>query len=40
LSRQGRQVVLIDTDIEAPNLHTFVGINYPRRTLDDYLNSP
>ncbi|MBN1576548.1 MAG: P-loop NTPase [Chitinispirillaceae bacterium] len=39
LSRQGRRVVLVDTDIEAPNLHTFVGITYPQRTLDDYLNS-
>lgn len=38
LARRGRRVILVDTDIEAPNLHTFVGINYPRHTLDDYLN--
>lgn len=37
LARRGRRVVLVDTDIEGPNLHTFVGVNYPQRTLDDYL---
>jgi flagellar biosynthesis protein FlhG len=39
LTMQGRRVILVDTDIEAPNLHTFVGINYPKLTLDDYLDS-
>ena len=39
LARRGREVVLVDTDIEGPNLHTFVGINYPKQTLDDYLKS-
>lgn len=38
LTRHGKKVLLIDTDIEASNLHTFVGINYPRVTLDDFLN--
>jgi len=39
LTRHGKRVILVDTDIEAPNLHTFVGINYPLRTLDDYLST-
>lgn len=37
LSLKGKKVVLVDTDIEAPNLHTFVGVNYPRMILDDYI---
>jgi flagellar biosynthesis protein FlhG len=38
LTHRGKKVLLIDTDIEASNLHTFVGVNYPRFTLDDFLN--
>lgn len=37
LSQSGKRVVLVDTDIEAPNLHTFVGINYPQKTIDDFI---
>jgi flagellar biosynthesis protein FlhG len=37
LALRGKRVVLVDTDIGAANLHTFVGVNYPRRTIDDYL---
>lgn len=39
LSSSGRRVILVDTDIEAPNLHTFVGIPYPKLTLDDYFTT-
>jgi flagellar biosynthesis protein FlhG len=37
LAKRGRRVILVDTDIGAANLHTFLGINYPRRTIDDFL---
>jgi flagellar biosynthesis protein FlhG len=40
LSRMGKQVVLIDTDIGAANLHTLIGVPYPDKTLADFLRSP
>ncbi len=38
LALKGKKVVLVDADIEGANLHTFVGINYPQKSLDDYIN--
>ena len=39
LARRGKKVILVDTDFEGANLHTFVGISYPKQTLDDYFRS-
>lgn len=39
LARQERDVVLIDADLGAANLHTLIGVPYPERTLDDFLSN-
>ena len=38
LAKQGRKVVLIDLDLGASNLHTFLGIKNPKSGLDRYLS--
>jgi flagellar biosynthesis protein FlhG len=38
LSRFGDEVVLIDTDLGGANIHTFLGLSYPKRTLSDLIN--
>jgi flagellar biosynthesis protein FlhG len=37
LAKCGKQVVVVDADIGAANLHTFLGIRYPQRTLRDFI---
>ena len=37
LVRRGHQVVLVDADLGAANLHTITGVSYPERTLDDFI---
>ncbi|MCU0609398.1 MAG: P-loop NTPase [Chitinispirillaceae bacterium] len=37
MARTGRNVVVVDADIGAANLHTILGIRYPDKTLDDFL---
>ena len=37
LAQMGRRVVLIDGDLGAPNLHTFLGLDPPRVGLGDFL---
>lgn len=37
LAMFGRQVVLVDADIGAANLHTIIGVPYPAKTLEDFL---
>lgn len=37
LARGGYRVVCIDTDLEGPNLHTFLGIPSPRVSLADFV---
>ena len=37
-AKQGRKVVLVDLDLGASNLHTFLGIKSPQCGLDHYLN--
>ena len=37
LARGGYRVVSIDTDLEGPNLHTFLGIPPPRVSLADFV---
>lgn len=39
LSQQGKRVVLVDADIGAANLHTMVGVSYPKKTLADFFRS-
>lgn len=36
LAQLGRRVVLVDVDFGCANLHTFVGVDRPRRTLSDF----
>jgi len=31
-------VVLIDTDLGGANIHTFLGLSFPQRTLSDFIN--
>lgn len=38
LARQGLQVLLIDADLGAANLHTVIGVAHPDRTLSDFIN--
>jgi flagellar biosynthesis protein FlhG len=38
LASRGKRVVVIDADIGAANLHTILGVRYPDRTLDDFIN--
>jgi flagellar biosynthesis protein FlhG len=39
LARHHKKVVLIDADIGAANLHTFVGVPRPTKTLADFFNN-
>ena len=38
LARAGYKVVAVDTDIEGPNLHTWLGVAKPRVSLADYVS--
>lgn len=38
LARRGNTVVLIDADRGANNLHNYLGIKYPEKSLGDFLN--
>ncbi|MFH1488480.1 MAG: AAA family ATPase [Pseudomonadota bacterium] len=38
LAKQGKEVVLVDLDLGASNLHTFIGIKNPPAGLHDFLN--
>ena len=38
LARRGRKVVLIDADMGAPNLHSWLGLPPPRRSLSDFFD--
>jgi flagellar biosynthesis protein FlhG len=37
LVRRGLKVVLVDCDLGGANLHSFLGIDYPRETLSDFV---
>jgi flagellar biosynthesis protein FlhG len=37
LARQGYRVIAVDTDIEGANLHTWLGVRAPSRTLADFV---
>lgn len=37
IARKGREVILIDADLGGANLHTYFGIKFPPRGLDDFL---
>jgi flagellar biosynthesis protein FlhG len=38
-AKNGANTVLVDADLGAPNLHTLLGIDHPRRSLGDLLDS-
>ena len=38
IAKQGHQVVLIDLDLGASNLHTFLGIENPKSGINSFLN--
>jgi flagellar biosynthesis protein FlhG len=38
LARAGYRVMAVDTDIEGPNLHTWLGVRSPARTLADFVS--
>ena len=40
LVRRGLKVVLVDCDLGGANLHSFLGMEYPRETLSDFVHSP
>ncbi|MFP4522826.1 MAG: AAA family ATPase [Fibrobacterota bacterium] len=37
LALSGHKVIIIDADLDAPNLHLFLGIKRPRKTMNEYL---
>lgn len=37
LAKRGKSVILVDADLGGANLHTYFGIKYPQRTLEDFL---
>ncbi len=37
LARKGKRCVLLDADLGGANLHTLMGVPYPKRTLTDFL---
>ena len=37
LARMGKKTILIDVELGGANLHTFMGIKSPPRTLNDYI---
>lgn len=39
LARQGRKVVLVDADLGAANLHTFLGMGKPEKSLTDFFEN-
>lgn len=38
LARQGKKILLVDLDLGASNLHTFLGLKKPQISLKQYLN--
>ncbi|MGW8221094.1 MAG: AAA family ATPase [Syntrophobacteria bacterium] len=38
LAKQGKKILLVDLDLGASNLHTFLGLRKPRISLKQYLN--
>ena len=38
LARAGVHVVAVDTDLEGANLHTWLGVKSPKRTLADFVS--
>src|SRR6201999_522281 len=38
LAQLGKRVVLIDADLGGANLHTFVGVDRPQKTLGDFFD--
>jgi flagellar biosynthesis protein FlhG len=39
LAKRGRRVILVDMDIGGANLHSFIGISRPQKTLTDFFES-
>ena len=39
LAKRGRRVVLVDMDIGGANLHSFIGISRPQKSLTDFFES-
>ncbi len=39
LARRGRRVVLVDMDIGGANLHSFIGVSRPQKSLTDFFES-
>jgi flagellar biosynthesis protein FlhG len=39
MATRGKNVVVIDADTGATNLHTILGVRSPEKTLDDFLNN-
>ncbi len=38
LARLGKRVVIVDADLEGPNLHTCLGVSTPRHSLADFVS--
>ncbi len=39
LARQGKKVILVDADLGAANLHTFLGMGKPEKSLTDFFEN-
>jgi flagellar biosynthesis protein FlhG len=38
LAKQGADVIVLDADLGAPNLHSLFGIDQPKRSIEDFLD--
>ncbi len=37
LAMRGKEVILVDADLGGANLHTYFGLKYPQKSLDDFI---
>ncbi|MDO9558228.1 MAG: AAA family ATPase [Syntrophales bacterium] len=38
LAEQGKRTLMVDVDLGAANLHTIIGIPYPKKSISDFIN--
>ncbi len=38
LAEQGKKTLMVDVDLGAANLHTIIGIPYPKKSISDFIN--
>lgn len=38
LAEQGKKTLIVDVDLGAANLHTIIGVPYPKKSISDFIN--